>query len=149
MESTKENTMKVEWKPIPLRVFNTSIKPNFSKMNRVLANYIKDTWDEFNIPIFGVFLPGAKRPIYTIVLYLCGDKYCDEEDISIYEEITREPYDPFFCIPVKKYIKGEKYVSLFMLIKNIENNLQFFTDKVLNYHNKNWADILGPYSLIS
>lgn len=140
--------MKLEWKSIPLQMFKESIKLNYSKMDKKLVKHFKFLWDNYNIPIYGAFIPNTKIPSYVIVIYDPKDdetiKNCS---ISIYDnlsgEISGDVMDPFYDLPQKFFIKSSDKSIISNLIETVNANLKLLKQQTINYHNQYRGDILG------
>lgn len=136
--------MKLEIKPIPIRIFKNSIKLNYSKIGTKLCKYYKSSWDSYSIPIYGAFVQDALIPLYDIVIYNSGEfrDKIEEFSITIYDTLD---IDGFYNIDFsRKEIEKFKFTTPYDYIKFVNDNLEKLKTEIIKYHNRIRIDVLGP-----
>lgn len=139
--------MKLEIKPIPIRIFKNSIKLNYSKIGTKLCKYYKSSWDSYSIPIYGAFVQDALIPLYDIVIYNSGEfrDKIEEFSITIYDTLDLDDVNGFYNIDFScKEIKKFKFFTPHDCVKLVNNNLEKIKTEIIKYHNRVNIDVLGP-----
>ena len=141
--------MKLELKPIPIRIFKNSIKLNYSKISTKLCKYYKSSWDDYSIPIYGAFVQDAPIPLYDIVISIYNSEEFKDKiekfSITIYDTLDLDDIDGFYNIDFShKEIEKFKFTTPYDCVKLVNDNLEKIKTEIIKYHNHVSSDILGP-----